>query len=186
MLPADYDRPDPNQEWAERAFREIFWQARRSPPPESELSALKALVIEAWIDHQARYHRRVYERMTRRHRQLSSLAVTLFGISVLVAVFHSKSFLQSASGKDFWGYFSVIIPAIGAAIAGYSAQREYTRLAERSKVMVRRLGEVRRVVQDSGQLSSLEDAARKTELLMQSETAEWYEVIRLKDLELPA
>lgn len=177
---------DENQEWVERAFREIYWRARRSPPPESELSELKDLLIEAWIDDQAGYHGQVYKRMSGRHHQLILLAAVLFGVSALAAVFHSLSFLQSDSGYDVWGYLSVIIPAVAAAIAGYSAQRDYTRLAERSKVMVRQLQEVRQLVEDSGQLPSLQDAARKTELLMRSETAEWYEVIRLKDLELPA
>jgi len=182
----DSGPPDSNQEWVELAFREIYLRARRSPPAAPQLSALKDLLIEAWIDDQACYHSRVYKRMTRRHRQLTLLAAGLFGVSALAAVFHSMSFLQSDSGYDVWGYLSVIIPAVAAAMAGYSAQRDYPRLAERSKVMVRRLQEVRQLVEDCGQLSSLQEAARKTELLMRSETAEWYEVIRLKDLELPA
>lgn len=177
---------DPNQEWVERAFREIYWRAHRSPPAKSELSALKDLLLEAWIDDQACYHCRVHKRMSGLHRQLTFLAALLFGVSALAAVFHSLRFLQSDSGYDVWGYLSVIIPAIAAAIAGDSAQRDYTRLAERSKAMVRRLREVRKLIDDSGHWASLQDAARKTELLMGSETAEWYEVIRLKDLELPA
>jgi hypothetical protein len=104
----------------------------------------------------------------------------------VVAVLHSTSFLESDFRYDVWGYCSVVIPAIAAAIAGYSAQREYPRLAERSGAMVRRLNDARDQVKCSQGLSSLQDAARKTELLMRSETAEWYEVIRLKDLELPA
>jgi len=183
---ADFARPDPNQEWVERAFSEIYWGARRSPPPETEFPELRDLLIDAWIDHQARYHRGVYRRLTNRQRWLHSLAIVLFGVAVVVAVLHSTSFLESDFRYDVWGYCSVVIPAIGAAIAGYSAQREYTRLAERSWAMVRRLNEARYQVKCSQGLSSLQDAARKTELLMRSETAEWYEVIRLKDLELPA
>ena len=181
----DFSWPDPNQEWVERAFSEIYWRARKSPPPETEFPELRALLTEAWIDHQACYHSGVYRRLTKRQRWLHSLAIALFGVAVVVAVLHSTSVLQSAFRYDVWGYCSVVIPAIGAAIAGYSAQREYTRLAERSGAMVRRLNEARYQVKCSQGLSSLQDAARKAELLMRSETAEWYQVIRLKDLEIP-
>jgi hypothetical protein len=35
-------------------------------------------------------------------------------------------------------------------------------------------------------LSSLQRAARQTEVLMRTDTTEWYEVVRLHDLEVPA
>jgi SMODS and SLOG-associating 2TM effector domain 1 len=178
--------PDPNQEWVERAFREIYWRARRSPAAESDLPGLKELVTKAWINGQAAYHTRVFRRLTRRQRQLGWLAVILFGVSALVALFHSTGVLESASGPDVWGYCSVVIPAVGAAIAGYSAQREYARIAERSRQMVLRLQDLREQVEHSHRLSSLQQAVGHTEMLMRTDTAEWYEVVRLHDLEVPA
>jgi SMODS and SLOG-associating 2TM effector domain 1 len=178
--------PDANREWVERAFREIYWSARRSSPGESELPALRDLLIEAWIDDQVGYHNGVSGRLFRRQRQLSWLVVTLFTVSALVAFFHTMDLFQSASGPDVWGYCSVVIPAVGAAISGYSAQREYSRLAERSRMMASRLSELRDQIEHAGQLSSLQRMANTTELLMRSETAEWYEVVRLHDLEVPS
>jgi hypothetical protein len=52
--------------------------------------------------------------------------------------------------------------------------------------MVSRLREAKDLVEDSTRLSSLQRAARSTELLMRSETADWYEVVRLHDFEVPA
>ena len=129
---ADSAEPDPNQEWIERAFHEIYWRARRFPPPESEpgLGELRALLIEAWVDDQVKYHERVSQRMSGRQRVFSLLAVGLFGVSALAALFHSLNLVPS--GPDVLGYLSVVIPAVGAAISGYSAQREYARLAQRS------------------------------------------------------
>lgn len=180
------DRPDPNREWVERAFREVYWRARRFPPAESELDVLKSLLEEAWIDNQVIYHKGVSRRLTNRQRQLSWLAVLLFGVSALVALFHSMNVLEPDAPLDIWGYCSVVIPAVGAAISGYSAQREYARLAERSDLMVTRLQGVRKHIKGSKRLSSLRRAASRTELLMRTETAEWYEVVRLHDLEVPA
>jgi hypothetical protein len=94
--------------------------------------------------------------------------------------------LETRSGPDLWGYLSVVIPAIGAALSGYGAQREYARLAERSRLMVARLSEAKDLVMDSQRLLSLQRATRSTELLMRSETADWYEVVRLHDFEVPA
>jgi SMODS and SLOG-associating 2TM effector domain 1 len=176
------ESPDPNQEWVERAFREIFWGARRSPPAESELPVLRDLLIKAWIDDQVAYHQKAHDRLTRRQRRLGWLAITLFGVSALVAVFHSVDLL----GSEVWGYLSVVIPAVGAALAGYSAQREYTRIADRSRLMVSRLKEVRHQVETSRWLSSLRRAADRTELLMRVENADWYDVVRPHDFEVPA
>jgi SMODS and SLOG-associating 2TM effector domain 1 len=182
----DSAEPDPNQEWVERAFHEIYWRARRSPPPESELEGLRALLVEAWVEDQIKYHRRVSRDMSRRQLQLGLLAVALFGVSALAALFHSTRLIPSASNPDFLGYFSIVIPAVGAAISGYSAQREYARLAQRSRQMMGRLNEARQQIEQAEQLSALQRAARRTELLMRSETADWYAVFRLRDFELPS
>jgi hypothetical protein len=140
----------------------------------------------AWIDDQIDYHSTTTARLARRQQWLTWLAVTLFGVSAVVALLHSMHLLESHSGPDVWGFLSVVIPAIGAALSGYGAQREYARLGERSRLMVSRLKEARDLVEDSTRLSSLQRATRTTELLMRSETADWYEVVRLHNFEVPA
>jgi SMODS and SLOG-associating 2TM effector domain 3 len=183
---ADSAELDPNREWAERAFREIYWRASRSPVPEPEVPALRKLLIDAWIDDQIGYHKKTMCRLAKRQRQLTWLAVALFGVSAVVALLHSMHLLVGRSEPDVWGYLSVVIPAIGAALSGYGAQREYARLAERSRLMVARLRDAREMVGDAKRLSSLQRATRSTELLMRSETADWYDVVRLHDFEVPA
>jgi hypothetical protein len=183
---ADAAEPDPNREWAERAYREIYRRASRSPVPESEVPALRKLLIDAWIDDQIEYHKKTSCRLAKRQRQLTWLAVALFGVSAVVALLHSMHLLVTGSEPDLWGYLSVVIPAIGAALSGYGAQREYARLAERSRLMVARLSEAKDLVMDSQKLLSLQRATRSTELLMRSETADWYDVVRLHDFEVPA
>jgi hypothetical protein len=185
-LPANSTNPDPNREWAERAFQEIYWRAPATPVSSSDLPVLRKLLISAWIDDQILYHKRANSRLTRRQRQLTWLAATLFGVSALAALFHSMNLFVSRSEPDVWGYLSIVIPAIGGALSGYGAQREYARLAERSRLMVFRLKEVRQLVTESRQLPSLQRAARSTGLLMQAETADWYDVVRLHDFEVPA
>ena len=178
--------PDPNREWAERAFHEIYWRASPSTVPETEVPRLRTLLTDAWIDDQICYHEKASRRLAARHRQLTWLAVGLFGISALVALLHSMRLLEGGGEPDVWGYLSVVIPAIGAALSGYGAQREYARLAERSRLMVARLNEAKELVEDSKRLSSLQQATRSTELLMRSETADWYDVVRLHNFEVPA
>jgi len=154
--------------------------------PESEVPALRKLLIGAWIDDQIGYPKRTSRRLARRQRRLTWLAVALFRVSAVVALLHSMHLLVGRSEPEVWGYLSVVIPAIGAALSGYGAQREYARLAERSRLMVARLNDARELVKDSKRLSSLQRAARSTELLMRSETADWYDVVRLHDFEVPA
>lgn len=177
---------DPNREWADRAFREISCRTPTSPVLAAELPVLRPMLIRAWIDDQISYHRRTAARLARRQRQLTWLAAGLFGVSALAALFHSMNILVEPSAPDVWGYLSIIIPAIGAALSGYGAQREYARLAERSRLMLFRLLEVRRLVAEAKDLPALQQTARGTALLMQAETADWYDVVRLHDFEVPA
>ena len=177
---------DPNREWADRAFREISCRTPTSPVLPGELPVLRSMLIRAWIDDQISYHTRTAARLARRQRQLTWLAAGLFGVSALAALFHSMNILVEPSEPDVWGYLSIIIPAIGAALSGYGAQREYARLAERSRLMLFRLMEVRRLVAEAKDLPALQQTARGTALLMQAETADWYDVVRLHDFEVPA
>jgi hypothetical protein len=50
--------------------------------------------------------------------------------------------------------------------------------------MVARLKEAKELVEESKRLASLQHATRNTELLMRSETADWYDVVRLHDFEV--
>lgn len=178
--------PDPNREWAERAFREISYRAPRFPVEEDEVPGRRDLLVHAWIDDQIRYHRAVSSRLVRRQRRLNWLVVMLFGIGALATLFHSVQILVTRSAPDVWGYLAVTFPAVGAALSGYGAQRQYGRLAGRSRQMVVQLVEARELVLDSNRLSSLQEAARQTDLLMRSETAHSYDVVRQNDLQLPA
>jgi membrane protein YdbS with pleckstrin-like domain len=180
--PGGGEPPEANQEWVERAFREIYWRAPRPRADDAEFPVLRHLLTEAWIDDQVGYHTGVSKRLTRRQRQLGWLAIALFALSALAAVCHSVDLL----GSNVWGYLSVVIPAVAAAIAGYSAQREYARIADRSRLMVNRLSEARRQIEGTRRMSSLQRAADSTEVLMRAETADWYEVVRLHDFEVPA
>ena len=150
------------------------------------MPALRTLLVNAWIDDQISYHQGTSCRLAKRQRRLTWLAVALFGVSALVALLHSMHLLEGRTEPDVWGYLSVIIPAIGAALSGYGAQREYARLAERSRLMVARLNDAKDLVEDSKRLSSLQRATRSTEVLMRSETADWYDVVRLHDFEVPS
>jgi SMODS and SLOG-associating 2TM effector domain 1 len=182
----DGGEPDPNREWAARAFYEIYWRASQPAVTDAEVPALRTLLINAWIGDQIGYHEKASRRLARRQRRLTSLAVVLFGVSALVALLHSMHLLQPGSTPDVWGYLSVVVPAIGAALSGYGAQREYARLAERSRLMVSRLREATDLVEESKKVTSLQRATRSTELLMRSESADWYDVVRLHDFEVPS
>jgi hypothetical protein len=186
LRPARPAVSDHNREWADRAFREISCRTQAPPVLAAELPVLRTMLIRAWIDDQISYHQRTAARLAGRQRQLTLLAAGLFGVSALAALFHSMNILVARAEPDVWGYLSIIIPAIGAALSGYGAQREYARLAERSRLMVFHLLEARRLAAEAKDLPALQQTARGTALLMQAETADWYDVVRLHDFEVPA
>jgi hypothetical protein len=174
--------PDPNREWADRAFLEISCRAPSSPVAESEVPALRQLLLDSWINDQISYNEKAYFRLTQRQRQLNRVVVALFGIGVLMALLHSLGIAHLAK---LTAYLAVVTPVIAAVFNSYIVQRDYGRLAERSRLMVVRLTEARRLVTESEQLSSLQAAARSTDLLMRSETDHSWDVVRFSDPELP-
>jgi hypothetical protein len=126
---------------------------------EAEVPALRTLLIDGWIDVQICYHEQADCRLAKRHRQLTWLAVTLFGISAIVARLHGSRLLESGTEPNVWGYLSVVIPAIGTALSGCGARREN---ASRRALPPdgRSVHEAKELVEDSRRPSSPQRARR--------------------------
>ena len=151
-----------SEEWMERAFDEVWSQRPESYLAETHQEELKSFLGTYWILDQLRYHQKVSERNERRHRLLNNLSAVLFGITLLAAVLHALGI--GAPGHDEHGesvwtihnlliFLAISLPAVGGALGGIHAQREYHRNAERFGRMVPYLDAMHR------RLTRAEDAA---------------------------
>jgi hypothetical protein len=144
------------------------------------------MLEDGWILDQLNYHLGTSRKYARRSRRFTVAAVGLFSLSAVAALLHS---LHNESPKDrvtlLPAFLSIVIPAVGAAISGYAAQRDYARHAERSLRFAAELTEARRQLQDAKDVAGIQQVVLSISRLMRGEATDWYAVVRSQELQPP-
>jgi hypothetical protein len=180
--PADADS---ESSWTERAVFEIWW-SRPGYDPGDDVDAVREVLEDQWIRDQLKYHLRTSDKYARRSRLFTWAAVGLFALSAGAALLHSLG-----TGPDMlrpyrlWDFFSIVIPAVGAALSGYGAQRDYARHAERSTRFAANLTDASYQLGEAKNLHDIQQVALNVSRLMRGEATDWYSVVRVKDIEPP-
>jgi hypothetical protein len=118
------------------------------------------------------------------HRALNRSVQFLFASAVAIAGIHA---LGLAGGAESALYAAaIILPALAAALLAIEHQREYRRNEERSAEMSIRLLRARNVLAEAKSLVQLRDEARLVEDMIMDENRDWFGLMRLRVLELPA
>jgi hypothetical protein len=172
--------------WAQIAFR-MTW-LRRPPQWNSDrikVVPLRRFLADAWIEDQRRYFEQAAQRDARRHRISARVVEGLFGLSVIVAIFH-----VALGGPENWLHrlitlLSISIPAFAAALAGHNAQREYLRHAQRYERMARLLTDAADRMHASLNHTHLRAVAGTVDRMLRVERGDWFGTVGLHDLELP-
>lgn len=168
--------------WTERAFSEIWWSRPRYDLSD-DVGELRS-ALTALISDQLSYHISVRRTMEDRARRFSIATTSLFAISVLVALLHSLGVgPELVRPATPWDYFSIVIPAVAAAITGYAGVRNYQRRAERETRLAVLLRDARYQLAVSENLDRIQKAALDTSRQIKSETSDWYAVVRSKHIE---
>ena len=79
---------------------------------------------------------------------------------------------------------SITVPAIGAALHGIGAQRQFRRHSERYRIMASVLDQVHADMADATTIDQVRDVAPETEQVMREENSDWFGVMRFHDIEL--
>jgi SMODS and SLOG-associating 2TM effector domain 1 len=178
---------DPTDAWLRRAFAEVWALRPMVKRTEADVGPLQRFLGESWLEDQVQYYSRTANRHEMMHRRLANLAYFFFAVSATAAVLHSLD-VGRASGRTFawWGFFSIVVPAAAAAVSGLGAQREYQQHAKRYGRMARQITDLRVRVEGAEDLASLQQLVLEADRRMRAETGEWFGVVRLHALELPA
>jgi hypothetical protein len=185
---------DPSDSWLRRAITEVWGQRPSWTVEESDVPAIRSLLL-SWMSSQARYHRRTAGRYRRSQAVLIRCATACFAIAVLGAVAHvSLPYLASHPPHQLYDGFSerlatfvsIAAPASAAALSGYASQRDYRRHGARYDRVAKLLADSRASVEKSDDLVTLQDLCGTVAQLMREESGDWFGVVRLNDLELPA
>ncbi len=169
--------------WAYTSGREPFARAQRKD--------LKALVINAWIGEQIRYHSTRAERCARMSRRLERVGMIVFLLALVAAAIHSAPLFTGTAAHGTWTdtgltLAALILPAVGAAMGGFRSHREYSRHARTSRgmsIMLTGLGERFAAAESSAELTTL---LHEIDDLMMRENQGWHELMRDAKLEASA
>jgi len=177
-------------DWVLMAFNEVWNRL----PPLPRLTADRCDVARRYvrwhcIRDQVRYHQRAAERAGRISRALEHGGATAFALAILGAVLHlSPTFAghgEESVAEAALTFGAIVLPAVGAALGGFRAHREYSRLSKRSRSMAQGLRRLKRRfvgVSDPDQLAPL---LRETERVMLSETQDWLALMEFVPVEPP-
>lgn len=186
---------DSSEAWIERALTEV--SARRpelgsGTPP---VRALRDYLTRYWIEGQISYQEKTSGRQQTFEYRLIRVTELLFLATLGAAFVHIfAGSIFPGTGKaalerhGFWEGFlivvSITVPAFGAAVHGFSTQRQFRRHSERYRRMAGLLAQLQAEMTDATTIEQVRDVAAATEQIMREENSDWFGVMRFHDMEL--
>jgi hypothetical protein len=142
--------------------------------PPLYIEPLKNLVTRGWLDGQLGYYGKQEARQHRLYKALGVIGLSTFLLTITVAIFHAlgvgdQKFYATAA----LNILALSLPAIGGAIGGVLAHREYRRNAHRYGQMVHALTPLVSKVRAASDFASLQQALLAAHHLMLREQQTW-------------
>lgn len=179
----------PSEQWLRRAFGEVWNRRAQVEVAESDVAGLRRFLVETWVEEQIRYHHSTGRKHARRYLRLSRATEFVFLATILVAALFAVGVGgnvsdQALSPASVLLVLAISMPALGVALSGIRAQREYLRNSERCGRMVYYLENVRARMEAAPRLETVRAIAAEVEELMLEENRDWFLVTRFHDFEL--
>lgn len=172
--------------WVGIAF-DIIWKRRpQTDAGRPSVKSLRDVLSRAWIDDQRYYFTAASERARRDYLFSTRAVETLFAVSLVIAIVHVALRGPEDWGKQVVSLLAIGIPACAAALAGYSAQREYHRSSLRYGRMSDSLIDANELMLAAADHAKVRDIAGTVDLMLRQECGEWFGTAALHDLEVPA
>jgi hypothetical protein len=173
-----------DEAWAFRAADEVARRVGVPPPVEpGAFEGLRTFVQRAWLDEQARYHRRRAVEVGATSRRLELAGKWTFAGALGIAGVH-LALTGTGLGESLLAlerpvvFLALVLPAIAASIGGIRAHREYSRLERRHQVMAGMLGHLRDRFSSAESLEEMYPLLREAEDVMLQESGEWLALMR--------
>jgi hypothetical protein len=132
---------------------------------------------------------RMSQKHDRRHQPLARASVTLFNAAVVAGLLHAfnvggDGLSHHLSRANLLVLLGISMPALGAALSGIRAQREYLRHSESFGPMVHYLQSVEMRMAAAPDIETVRQVAAEAEDLMLEENRDWFVVLKFHDFEL--
>ncbi|RXE55499.1 hypothetical protein ABH15_12325 [Methanoculleus taiwanensis] len=151
---------------------------------------LKAFLAAAWIDDRLASYTKSSEWNRQRYTLISQIGEILFAVTLVAAAIHASEFdnsefLSLLHYPGALAAITIILPAIGAALAGIRVQREYLRNSERYAHMMRHLSTLSSQIKRAEDMDELIDLLKEANEITLREQQDWRIMFLFRDLETP-
>ncbi len=178
--------------WFDGTFKRIKGRLRRRI---EEIDPGRALwkdaveyIASSWIDGQRIHHRNNADNASRDHKQhslatmIGLLAISLVACAHAAGMGHFDGYVKPALDRiDLWvSFFTIVLPAWGAAYQAVISLSDSPRLAERSEQMVSLLEGAEQRVRAAKTPEELDVAVDEANGLIQLEVSEWATSMRTR------
>jgi len=181
-VPPHMGGPAQRGDWTVMAFNEI-WEPLRplAACTEADWELLRRFVQQQWIAEQRGHHEKKARDSESLSRRLERAGRAVFALAMVAALVHlvlAGRFGHFGLVGDALIFLGIMLPGVGAAIGGFRAHREYSRLAKRSQSMAAALADLERDFAEIGDPGELARELSRTERLMLSEVQDWLLLMR--------
>jgi len=176
----------PAAPWVGIAFDMLWMRRPQLDVDRASVKSLRDFLSQAWIDDQRSYFRTASERAGRDYLFSTRAVETLFAVSLVIAIVHVALPGPEDWGKQVVSLLAIGIPACAAALAGYSAQREYHRNSLRYGRMTDSLIDANELMLAAADHAKVREIAGTVDRMLRQERGEWFGTAALHDLEVPA
>ena len=142
--------------------------------PMDHFDALKNLIVKSWLADQLTYYEREGKRQHSWALLLEATGSIAFVLTILIAVTHALGIWEQYLNLDaLTSLLGLTMPALGGAIGGILAHREYRRNAHRYHQMARALDPILHQVESASDFVQLQELLRAAHHLMLREQQAW-------------
>ena len=179
---------DPSEDWIQRALEEVTALRPRIDTRALAVRSVRDYLNQHWIGSQVSYHEKTASRNSTWDQRLTWVTALLFGVTVVAALLHMLGVGKLGSHESKWAelfiVLSISVPAIGAAVHGIGALRQFRRHSDRYRRMVGLLARLQLQMSQATSLEQVREVAAETEQVMREENSDWFGVVRFHDMEL--
>ena len=156
---------------------------------EVPLESLREFIISAWIRKRLNFYAKKADAARFRYHLLANVALILFICTMILAIAHALGIghwekLLDTEVPLIIAFFSITIPAFGAAVSAIRVQREYFRKSERYSQIIRHLTAVITEMEYAADTGELCNLIKKMNEVTFREAHDWKIVSRCIDTEV--
>jgi hypothetical protein len=171
----------PSEEWLHRAYNYV-WTSAPIPAALVDTEELRGVLADGWVRPQLEYHARRGTLNRTRYQLLTSACIVVFALTAVAVVLPSLG--VGGSGGRLLTLASIALPALGSALVGIGAHRQYQRHAAIYRRTAQYLAVLLERIEHEPAYSGLQRCALEGDEIMSEESRDWLGAMRFHGLDL--